>query len=83
MKGGDIYYVAYKKITVSSFFLYSLNKSVSHCHSCVRFTIKSMSICDDQVSYDEGLMYVVTCRRLDITYVVRIQVEFLPIYERS
>ena len=42
--------------------------------------MKSMSICNDQVSYGESLMYVVTCRWLDIAFVISIQVDFLPIY---
>ena len=45
--------------------------------------MKSMSICNDQVSYDESLMYVLACRWLDIAYVESIQVHFLHIYEGS
>ena len=42
----DRYYVAYKPITLSSFVYI-------HCHSCMMFVIKSMSIYNDQVNYDD------------------------------
>ena len=45
--------------------------------------MNSMIKCNDQVSYDESLIYVVTCRYLGIAYVVSIIVDFLSMYERS
>ena len=43
----DIYYVAYKPITLSSILFMFIEIEFIHCHSCVMFAMKSMSICND------------------------------------
>ena len=48
----DGYYVAYKPITLSCLFMFIEMKFI-HCHSCVMFVMKSMSMCNDYVNYDE------------------------------
>ena len=49
----DGYYEAYKPITVSCILLMFIKIKFIHCHSCVMFPMKSMSMCNDQVNYDE------------------------------
>ena len=44
---GDGYYVVYKPITLSCIFFMFIEMKFIHCHSCVMFAIKSMSICND------------------------------------
>ena len=46
-------YVAYKRITLSSFLLYLLKKTCIHCHSCLMVAIKFVNIFNDQVNYDD------------------------------
>ena len=43
----DGYYVAYKPITLSSILFIFIKIKFIHCHSCVMFAIKSMSMCND------------------------------------
>ena len=43
----DGYYVAYKPITLSRILFMLIEMKFTHCHSCVMFAIKSMSICND------------------------------------
>ena len=45
--GNDGYYVAYKPITLSCIFFMFIEMKFIHCHSCVIFAMKSMSICND------------------------------------
>ena len=42
----DRYYVAYKPITLSFFLFMFIEIKFIHCHSCVRFAMKSMSMCN-------------------------------------
>ena len=49
----DGYYVAYKRITLSSILFMFIEMKFIHCHYCVMFAMKSMSICNDLVNYDE------------------------------
>ena len=49
----DGYYVAYKPITLSSILFMFVEMKFIHCHSCVMFAMKSMSMCNDKVNYDE------------------------------
>ena len=43
----DGYYVAYKPITLSSILCMFVEMKFIHCHSCVMFAMKSMSMCND------------------------------------
>ena len=49
----DRYYVTYKPITLLCISFMFIGMQFIHCHSCVMFVMKSMSICNDQVNYDE------------------------------
>ena len=49
----DGYYVAYKPITLSCILFMFIEIKFIHCHSCVMFAMKSMSMCNDYVNYDE------------------------------
>ena len=49
----DGYYVAYKPITLSCILFMFIEMKFIHCHSCVMFAMKSMSMCNDYVNYDE------------------------------
>ena len=50
------YCVAYEPITCPCIsFMFIEMKSI-HFHSCVMFVMKSMSICNDLVNYDEIIM---------------------------
>ena len=52
----DGYYVAYKPITLSCILFMIIEMIFIHFHSCVMFAIKSMSICNDLVNYDEVII---------------------------
>ena len=43
----DGYYVAYKPITLSFILFMFIEMKFIHCHSCVMYAMKSMSICND------------------------------------
>ena len=43
----DGYYVAYKPITLSCILFMFIEMKFMHCHSCVIFAMKSMSMCND------------------------------------
>ena len=43
----DGYYVAYKPITLSCILFMFIEIKFIHCHSCVMFAMKSMSMCND------------------------------------
>ena len=43
----DIYYVAYKPITLPYILFLIIEIILIHWHSCVMFAMKSMSICSD------------------------------------
>ena len=43
----DGYSVAYKPITLSCILFMFIEMTFIHCHSCVMFAIKSMSMCND------------------------------------
>ena len=45
--------MAYKPITLSCILFKFIEKEFIHCHSCVMFAMKSMSICNDKVNFDE------------------------------
>ena len=45
--GADGYYVAYKPITLSCIFFMFIEMKFIHCHSCVMFAMKSMSMCNE------------------------------------
>ena len=49
----DGYYVAYKPTTLLCIFFMFIEMKFIHCHSCVMFAMKSMSMCNDKVNYDE------------------------------
>ena len=49
----DRYYVAYKPITLSCILFMFIEMIFIHCHSCVMFAMKSMSMRNDSVNYDE------------------------------
>ena len=49
----DGYYVAYKTITLSCILFMFIEMKFIHCHSCVMFVMKSMSMCNDYMNYDE------------------------------
>ena len=44
---GDGYHVAYKPITLSGILFMFIEMKFIHCHSCVMFAMKSMSMCND------------------------------------
>ena len=46
-RDSDGYYVAYKPITLSSILFMFIEMKLIHCHSCVMFAMKSMSMCND------------------------------------
>ena len=50
------YYVAYKIITSSCIVFMSIEMKLIYHHSCVLFTMKSMSIYNDKVNYDKIMM---------------------------
>ena len=43
----DGYYVAYKPITLSCISFMFIKMKFIHCHSCLMFVAKSMSMCND------------------------------------
>ena len=43
----DIYYVAYKPITLSCILFMFIEMIFTHCHSCEMFVMNSMSMCND------------------------------------
>ena len=43
----DGYYVGYKPITLSCILFMFIEMKFFHCHSCVMFAMKSMSMCND------------------------------------
>ena len=43
----DGYYVAYKPITLPCILFVFIEMKFIHCHSCVMFVMKSMSMCND------------------------------------
>ena len=43
----DGYYVACKPITLSCILFMFIEMKFIHCHSCVMFAMKSMSMCND------------------------------------
>ena len=45
--------MAYKPITLSCISFIFIKMKFIHCHSCVIFSMKSMSIYNDYVNYDE------------------------------
>ena len=45
--GGDGYYMAYKPITLLCILFVFIEMKFIHCHSCVMFAMKSMSMCND------------------------------------
>ena len=45
--GTDGYYVAYKPITLSCILFIFIEIKFIHCHSCVMFAMKSMSMCNE------------------------------------
>ena len=47
MVPSDGYYVAYKPITLSCILFMFIEMKFIHCHSCVMFAMKSMSMCND------------------------------------
>ena len=47
MDMNDGYYVSYKAITLSCISFMFIKIKFIHCHSCVMFVMKSMSICND------------------------------------
>ena len=51
--GGDGHYVAYKTIILLCIFLIFIKRKLIHFQSCVMFTIKCMSICNDEMNYCE------------------------------
>ena len=44
---GDGYYVAYNPVTLSCNLFMFIEMIFIHCHSCVMFAMKSMSMCND------------------------------------
>ena len=44
---GDGYYVAYKPIVLPCILLMFIEMKFIHCHSFMKFVIKSMGICND------------------------------------
>ena len=49
----DGYYVAYKPITLSCILFMFIEMILIYYHSCVMFAMKSMSMRNDSVNYDE------------------------------
>ena len=49
----DGYYVAYNPIALSCILFMFIEMKFIYCHSCVMFAMKSMSIYNDLVNYDE------------------------------
>ena len=45
--GIDGYYVAYNPITLHCILFMFIEMKFFHCHSCVIFAMKSMSMCND------------------------------------
>ena len=45
-----------KPITLSCILFMSVEMKFYHCHSCVMFVMKYMSICDDYMNYDETII---------------------------
>ena len=45
--------MAYKSIKLSCILLMFIEMKFIHFHSCVMFAMKSMSMCNDYVNYDE------------------------------
>ena len=43
----DGYYVAYKPITLPYILFVFIEMKIIHCHFCVMFAMKSMSMCND------------------------------------
>ena len=43
----DEYYVAYKPITLLCILFMFVEMIFIHCHSCMMFVMKSMSMCND------------------------------------
>ena len=43
----DGYYVTYKPITLPCVLFMFIEMKFIHCHSCVMFAMKSMSMCND------------------------------------
>ena len=43
----DGYYMSYKPITLSCILFMFIEINFIHCHSCVMFAIKSISMCND------------------------------------
>ena len=54
--GTDGYYVAYKLITLPFISFMFIEMKFIYCQSCVMFTMKFVSICNDYVNYDEILI---------------------------
>ena len=46
-EANDGYYVAFKPITFSCILFMFIEMKFIHCHSCVMFAMKSMSMCND------------------------------------
>ena len=53
VSGSDGYYVAHKPITLSCILFTFIELKFIHCHSCVMFEMKSISMCNDYVNYNE------------------------------
>ena len=45
--------MAYKPITLSCISFMLIEMKFIHCHSCVMFAMKFMSIFNEQINYDE------------------------------
>ena len=56
---GDGYYVAYKPITLTCILFMFIEMKFIHCHCCVIFAMKSMSMCNDYINYDEIIISLV------------------------
>ena len=46
-EGGDGYFVAHNQITLLCILFMFIKMKFIHCHSCVIFIMKSMSMCND------------------------------------
>ena len=53
----DVYYVAYKPITLPFLSFIFIEMKFSYCHSCVIFVMKYISICNDEVNYEDIIIY--------------------------
>ena len=53
----DGYYVAYEPITLPCILLMFIEIKFIYWHSCMMFEMKSMSIYNDYVNYDEIIIY--------------------------